>query len=87
MSGSDTHSVYMALSQAVKESINAELERQGISMRELGRRTGMKQQYLWRRVSTHPRATKELKPSELERVAQALGVPVARLLRDLARAA
>ena len=76
----------MALSQVVKESINAELDRQGMSMRELARRAGMTQQYLWRRVSTHERATKELKPSELERVAIALGVPVARLLRDLARA-
>jgi transposase-like protein len=76
----------MALSQAVKDSINAELERQGVSMRELARRVGMGQQYLWRRVSTHERAGKELTPSELERVAAALGVPVARLLRDLARA-
>lgn len=76
----------MALSQAVKESINAELERQGVSMRELARRVGMGQQYLWRRVSSNERANKELTPSELEKVAAALGVPVARLLRDLARA-
>lgn len=77
----------MALSQAVKDSINAELERQGVSMRELARRVGMGQQYLWRRVSSNERANKELTPSELEKVAAALGVPVARLLRDLARAA
>lgn len=75
----------MALSEAVKESIKTELERQGVSMRELARRVGMGQQYLWRRVSTHKRASKELTPSELEKVAEALGVPVARLLRDLAR--
>jgi transcriptional regulator with XRE-family HTH domain len=75
----------MALSQAVKESINAELRRQRVSMRELARRVGMGQQYLWKRVSTHKRADMELTPSELERVAAALGVPVSRLLRDLAR--
>jgi transposase-like protein len=77
----------MALSRAVKESINAELGRQGVSMRELARRVGMKQQYLWKRVSLHNRADMELTPSELEQVAGALGLSVPRLLRDLARAA
>lgn len=71
----------MALSQAVKASINAEMTRQGISQRRLARELGMSQQYCWRRVSEAPEADKEFTPSELEQVAQVLKVPVARLLR------
>lgn len=77
----------MALSESVRTSINAERMRQGISMRELARRVGMSQQYFWRRASTAERADLEFTPSELERVAKALGVPVSRFLRELARSA
>lgn len=70
----------MALSQAVKESITAELNRQAVSQRELARRLGFSQQYLWRRLSDAERADMEFTPSELERIADALGVPVAQFL-------
>ncbi len=74
----------MALSQAVKASINAEMTRQGISQRRLARELGLSQQYVWRRVSDDPKADKEFTPSELERVAQVLGVSVTKLLRTAA---
>lgn len=70
----------MALSEAVKASIVAELNHQGVSQRELARRLGVKQQYVWRRISDSPAADKEFTPSEVERVAEALGVPVSRFL-------
>lgn len=70
----------MALSQAVRASITAELTRQAISQRELARRVGFSQQYLWRRLSDAERADLEFTPSELERIADALGVPVAQFL-------
>lgn len=69
----------MALSRLVKESINAELIRQGVSQRELARRCGWSQQYLWRRISTADKADMEFTPSELEKIADALGVPVGNL--------
>lgn len=77
----------MALSQAVKASINAEMTRQGFSQRRLARELGMSQQYVWRRVSEAPEADKEFTPSELEQVAVVLRVPIARLLRTAAAAA
>jgi len=70
----------MALSRAVKDSINAERLRRGISMRKLARDLDMSQQYLWRRLSTADRADLEFTPSELERIARVLGVPVKRLI-------
>lgn len=69
----------MALSEALKTSINAELVRRHISQRELARRLGWSQQYLWRRLSPHENADMEFTPSELEKIAAALGVPVAQL--------
>lgn len=75
----------MALSQAVKDSINAEMTQRKISQRELARRMGLKQQYVWRRLSANVRADMEWTPSELERVAEAIGIPVSRLLRIPAR--
>lgn len=77
----------MALSESVKTSINAEMKRKKLSQREVARRVGMGQQYFWRRCSTHPAANLEFTPSELERIAEAIGVPMSRFLRDLARAA
>lgn len=76
----------MALSRVVKDSINAEMKRQGISQRALARRCGMSQQYAWRRLSTAERADLEFTPSELEQIARELNVPVSKFLRDLARA-
>lgn len=70
----------MELAQAVKRSINAELERQGISQRELARKCGFSQQYTWRRTSLAERADLEFTPSELELVAKVLGIPVQKLL-------
>lgn len=70
----------MALSRLVKESINAELTRQGVSQRELARRCGWSQQYLWRRISTADKADMEFTPSELEKIADALGVRVFSLM-------
>lgn len=72
--------VFMALGRAVKDSINAEMTRQGISQRELARKLGFSQQYMWRRISTAKRADMEFTPSELERIADALGVPVTTFL-------
>lgn len=77
----------MPLSESVKASINAEMKRQKLSQREVARRVGMGQQYFWRRCSTNPRADLEFTPSELERIAVALKVPVSKFLRELARSA
>lgn len=76
----------MALSEAVKASITAELNRQGVSQRELARKLGFTQQYLWRRLSIAETADLEFTPSELERIAAALGVPVAQFLASAAAA-
>jgi transcriptional regulator with XRE-family HTH domain len=70
----------MALSQDLKHSIGAEMTRQGISQRELARRLGWSQPYAWRRLSVHENADVEFTPSELEAIADALGVPVTRFL-------
>ncbi|WP_427422715.1 helix-turn-helix domain-containing protein [Lysinibacillus fusiformis] len=70
----------MALSQAIKDSIHAELTRQQISQRELARRLGVRQEYLWSRLSRSEKAVVEFRPDEIERIADALGVPVALFL-------
>lgn len=70
----------MALSQAIKDSIHAEMTRQRISQRELARRLGVRQQYLWSRLSRSEKAVVEFTPNEIERIAGVLGVPVAKLL-------
>jgi transcriptional regulator with XRE-family HTH domain len=70
----------MALSRAIKDSINAELTRQGMSQRELARRLGVRQPYLWKRVATGGRADKDFTPSELERIAEILNVPITQLI-------
>lgn len=77
----------MALNKAVKNSIHGEMTRLGMSQRRLARELGMSQQYVWRRVSDDPKADKEFTPSELERVAKVLGVPVADLLSTAAAVA
>jgi len=80
MSGLAVHSTRMALAQAVKDSITAEMERQGISQRRLARELGMSQQYFWRRISSAERADLEFTPSEIERIAAVLGVPATAFL-------
>lgn len=70
----------MALTEAVKDSITAEMVRQGISQRALARRLGVPQPYLWSRLSRSDKAKVEFTTGELEKVAEALGVPVAQLL-------
>lgn len=70
----------MALSEAIKDSISAEMVRQKISQRALARRLGVPQPYLWSRLSRSDKAVVEFTPSELERIAEALGVPVTQFL-------
>lgn len=70
----------MALTEALKRSINAELTRQSLSQRELARRCGWSQQYLWRRLALHDNADLEFTPSDLEAIAAALDVPISSLL-------
>ena len=77
----------MALDRVVKDSINAELKQQKMSQRQLARRCGFSQQYAWRRLSTAERADLEFTPSELEKIADVLGVPVSRFFPTPARAA
>ncbi len=75
----------MALAESVKDSITAEMNRQGVSQRQLARRLGFSQQYLWRRLSMAERADLEFTPSEIERIADVLGVPVTKFLPIAAR--
>lgn len=77
----------MALSKAVKASITAELNRQGVSQRKLARQLGLTQQYVWRRLSIADAADMEFTPSELEQIAGVLGVPVAQFFATPAAAA
>lgn len=70
----------MALSRAIKESIAAEMTRQSVSQRELARRLGVPQNYLWSRLSTSEKAVMEFTPSEIEQIAEVLNVPVGKLL-------
>lgn len=67
----------MALTEAVKDSITAEMTRQGISQRALARKLGVPQPYVWSRLSRSDKAKVEFTTSEIERIAEALGVPVA----------
>lgn len=64
----------MTLAESVAAKIRAELERQEISYRELGRRLGVSIAYVSRRLSEEPDV--QFRMDELENVASALGVPV-----------
>ena len=68
----------MTLTESVSAKIRAELRRQDVSFRELGRRMGVSLAYISRRLSDDPDV--EFKVSEIERVAEALGVPVTAFL-------
>lgn len=69
----------MTLAESVPAKVRAELERQNVSYRELGRRLGKTISYVSRRLSEHPDV--QFRMDELEDVAAALGVPVSQLLQ------
>lgn len=68
----------MTLAESVPAKVRAELERQNVSYRELGRRLGKTISYVSRRLSEHPDV--QFRMDELEDVAAALGVPVGQFL-------
>lgn len=68
----------MALTDSVAAKIRAELERQDISYRELGRRLGKSIAYVSRRLSEEPDV--QFRLDEIEDVANALDVPASRFL-------
>lgn len=69
----------MALTESVAANIRAELDRQGISFRELGRRLNKPISYVSTRLGENQNAV-PIRLEELEEIAGALGVPVARFL-------
>lgn len=77
----------MAFNETIKESITLELSKRGRSMRWLARELGLGQEYVWRRLSFHERATSEFTPSELEAIAGVLDMPLATLIKIPAPAA
>lgn len=70
----------MTLAESVAAKIRAELVRQEISYRELGRRLGVSIAYVSRRLSDEPDV--QFRMDELENVAAALGVPVTAFLPE-----
>ncbi len=64
------------LSATASRRIRDELESQGISSRELARRMDVQHSYLFRRLLGQV----EFRPSDLEKIAAALDVPVTRFL-------
>lgn len=68
----------MALTEAVKSSINKELDLQKISRRELARRLHVSQSFVSRRLS--PNGDVEFSVGEIEEIAAILGVPVSKLI-------
>lgn len=70
----------MPLTEAVSANIRAELSDQGISQRELARRLNVSQPWVFRRLAAEPEVT--LNVAEIDAIATALGVPVAKLLGE-----
>jgi transcriptional regulator with XRE-family HTH domain len=70
----------VTLAESVAAKIRAELVRQEISYRELGRRLGVSIAYVSRRLSDEPDV--QFRMDELENVAAALGVPVTAFLPE-----
>lgn len=68
----------MTLNDHIIPRIRAELGYQGLSARELARRIGVNQSYLAARMC----GDVELRTGDLEKIADALGVPVSKLLPD-----
>lgn len=80
MNRSPVHSHAVALTESVSANVREELKAQDVSFRELARRLGVSQPYVSRRLSEEPEV--DLKLDELEKIAEALGVPVQKLLAD-----
>jgi transcriptional regulator with XRE-family HTH domain len=71
------------LNESVSANVREELKSQDVSFRELARRLGVGQPYVTRRLGEVVSEEKvELKLSELEKIADALGVPVQKFLSD-----
>ena len=68
----------MSPSQSIGTEVRVEAARQGISIREVARRMNVDQMWLSRRVKVN--ATTPITPEEVERMAEALDVPVERLV-------
>lgn len=68
----------MPLTESVAAKIREELDRQDISYRELGRRLNVSIAYVSRRLSDSPEV--QFRVDELERIADALDVPVTAFL-------
>lgn len=68
----------MTLNDHIIPKIRAELENQGISARELARRIDVTQSYLWARMN----GDVEFRTGDLEKIADALGVPVSKFMPD-----
>jgi transcriptional regulator with XRE-family HTH domain len=72
----------VALTDSVSVKIRAELERQGVSARELSRRLSVSQPYIHRRLN----GDVQFRVDELDKIAAVLGVPVATFLSGEAEA-
>lgn len=82
MSCSAVHPCHVPLTESVSAKIREELTEQGISQRELARRLNVSQPWVFRRLAAEPEVT--LNVAEIDAIASALGVPVAKLLGDVA---
>lgn len=77
--------MYVALTESVAAKVRAELDRQDISYRELGRRLGKSIAYVSRRLMAEPEV--QFRVDELDEIADVLGVPVTQFLPTSERAA
>lgn len=78
----------MALTESVSANVVAEMKSQDVSIRELARRLGVSQPYVSRRLGEVDADERvDLKLDEIERIAEALGVPVQKLLSGATPAA
>jgi transcriptional regulator with XRE-family HTH domain len=80
MNRSQVHSRSVAFTESVSARVRDELKTQDVSFRELARRMGVSIAYVSRRLSDDPEV--HFRVDELEKVAAALSVPVARFVRD-----
>lgn len=72
----------MTLNDHIIPRIRAELGYQGLSARELARRIGVTQSYLAARMS----GDVEFRTGDLEKIAEALSVPVSKFIPDAVQA-
>jgi transcriptional regulator with XRE-family HTH domain len=66
----------VSLAQRVSQNVRDEMARQGVSQRKLAEHLGLVQSQIWRRLAGEI----EFRPSELEKAAELLDVPVEQLL-------